>query len=50
MTTKETAYKQIEELVQRFGDQIDSYKKTDYNETLARCDFILIVLRLRSCP
>lgn len=40
MTTKETAYKQIEELVQRFGEQIDSYKKTDYNETLARRDFI----------
>ncbi|HLF45664.1 MAG TPA: hypothetical protein VI548_04530, partial [Chitinophagaceae bacterium] len=40
MTSKETAYKQIEELVQRFGEQIDSYKKTDYNETLARRDFI----------
>jgi type I restriction-modification system DNA methylase subunit len=40
MTTKETAYKQIEDLVQRFGEQIDSYKKTDYNETLVRRDFI----------
>jgi len=40
MTSKETAYKKTEELVQRFGEQIDSYKKTKYNETLACRDFI----------
>jgi type II restriction/modification system DNA methylase subunit YeeA len=31
MTTKETAYKQIEELVQRFGEQID-YCENRINE------------------
>jgi hypothetical protein len=40
MTNKETAYKQIEDLVTRFDEQIESYKKSDYNETLARRDFI----------
>ena len=40
MTTKETAFKQVEDLVQRFSEQIESYKKTDYDETLARRDFI----------
>ena len=40
MATKENAYKQIEELVQRFGEQIDSYKNSEYNETLTRHDFI----------
>jgi type I restriction-modification system DNA methylase subunit len=37
---KEEAYKKIQELVTRFGEQIDSYKQTDYNETLTRRDFI----------
>ena len=40
MTSKELAYKQIEELVQRFEEQIHSYKKVDYNEALTRKDFI----------
>jgi len=40
MTNKEEAYKKIFELVERFGDQIESYKKTDYNETQTRRDFI----------
>lgn len=40
MITKESAYKHLEELVQRFDEQVESYKKTDYNETLARRDFI----------
>jgi len=40
MTNKEEAYKKISELVERFGDQIESYKKTDYNETQTRRDFI----------
>lgn len=40
MTDKETAYKIISELVERFTDQYDSYKKADYNETLTRRDFI----------
>jgi len=39
MTTKEAAYKQIESLVLRFDEQIESYKK-DYNETNTRRDFI----------
>lgn len=40
MINKETACKKIEELVQRFEEQIASYKKTDYNETQTRRDFI----------
>jgi type I restriction-modification system DNA methylase subunit len=38
--TKEIAYIKIEELVTRFTDQIASYKKSDYNETQTRRDFI----------
>ena len=38
--TKEAAYNKIEELVIRFTEQIDSYKKSDYNETQTRRDFI----------
>ncbi|MBI2731020.1 MAG: hypothetical protein HYX40_09755 [Sphingobacteriales bacterium] len=40
MPSKEAAYKEIENLVIRFGEQLLSYKKTDYNETLTRKDFI----------
>ncbi len=40
MSTKETAHKKISELVERFTEQYNSYKKTDYNETLTRRDFI----------
>jgi hypothetical protein len=38
--TKDEAKKKIGELVERFGEQIASYKKVDYNETLTRRDFI----------
>lgn len=40
MITKDTAYQNITELVERFSDQKESYKKQDYNETLVRRDFI----------
>jgi len=40
MINKEAAYKKISELVERFEEQFDSYKKGDYNETLTRRDFI----------
>ena len=40
MITKETAYKIIEDLVQRFDEQILSYKKSNYNEAQTRKDFI----------
>ena len=40
MFTKEEAYSKIADLVERFSYQIDSYKKSDYNETLTRQDFI----------
>lgn len=40
MITKEQAYKKIEDLVTRFEEQFSSYKKSDYNETLTRRDFI----------
>jgi len=40
MTDKEIALKKIGDLVERFNDQIQSYKKTDYNETQTRRDFI----------
>jgi predicted type IV restriction endonuclease len=40
MSNKETAYKKISELVERFDEQYTSYKKSEYNETLTRRDFI----------
>ncbi len=40
MINKEAAYKKISELVERFDEQIQSYKKTEYNETQTRRDFI----------
>ena len=40
MITKESAYKKISELVERFTEQYTSYKKADYNETQTRRDFI----------
>ncbi|MCK9425078.1 MAG: N-6 DNA methylase [Ignavibacteriaceae bacterium] len=40
MINKEEAYQKIAGLVKRFEEQIDSYKKSDYNETLTRQDFI----------
>jgi len=32
MIDKEAAYKKISELVERFNEQFDSYKKAKYNE------------------
>jgi len=40
MTDKESAYKIVEELVERFSQQQDTYHHADYNETLTRRDFI----------
>ena len=40
MKSKEEAYKIIQQLVVRFGEQIESYKSGEYNETLTRRDFI----------
>lgn len=40
MTTKESACQNITQLVERFEEQKESYKKSDYNETLVRRDFI----------
>ena len=40
MTAKEKALERIKELVSNFDEQLDSYKKADYNETLTRIDFI----------
>ena len=40
MTNKDLAYKKISELVARFDEQFDFYKKSDYNETQTRRDFI----------
>lgn len=37
---KELAKEQIKNLVERFENQIESYKHKDYNETLTRRDFI----------
>src|SRR5688572_2665191 len=39
-TNRDTAYNTIAELVTRFGEQFESYKRADYNETLTRRDFI----------
>ena len=40
MTNKQTAKEKIECLVIRFEEQFESYKNSDYNETLTRRDFI----------
>jgi adenine-specific DNA-methyltransferase len=40
MTSKEEAFKIISELVDRFTEQFSSYKKSEYNETQTRRDFI----------
>ena len=40
MISKEAAYTIIEELVARFDEQHTSYKRSDYNETQTRRDFI----------
>jgi hypothetical protein len=36
MYSKEEAHSQIAALVERFTEQLPSYKKSDYNETLTR--------------
>jgi len=40
MHSKEEAHSLISALVERFTEQLPSYKKSDYNETLTRRDFI----------
>jgi adenine-specific DNA-methyltransferase len=40
MINKETAYKKISAFIELFVAQIDSFKNTNYNETLTRNDFI----------
>ncbi len=40
MLSKEEAFQRISHLVQRFEEQYESYKKSDYNETQTRRDFI----------
>lgn len=40
MTNKEIGFKKIQELVIRFNEQLPAYKKSDYNETQTRRDFI----------
>jgi len=38
--TKEEAYIKIKQLVDRFNEQLPYYKKSDYNETQTRREFI----------
>ena len=40
MNPKESAYQKISQLVNHFDEQIDTYKKGDYNEAKTRIDFI----------
>lgn len=40
MNNKEIGYKKVKELVNRFNEQFTSYKKSIYNETQTRRDFI----------
>lgn len=40
MISKEQAYQKIQDLVTRFDEQLTSYKRAEYNETLTRRDFI----------
>jgi hypothetical protein len=46
ITTKETAKKELGRLVERFREQHDSYKRSDYSEALVRKDFIDPMFRL----
>jgi len=39
MITKEAARLQIESLITRFAEQLDSYLSGNYNETLTRRDY-----------
>jgi len=41
MITKEIGLLKVKELVTRFNEQLSSYKKSDYNETQTRRDFIV---------
>ncbi|MBD0350886.1 MAG: hypothetical protein ICV65_07025 [Flavisolibacter sp.] len=45
MTTKDTAYHTITELVHRFDEQKDSYKRTEYNQP--SYGGILLILSLK---
>jgi len=40
MTSKENAYLQLQILISRFQEQLNSYRSGEYNETLTRRDFI----------
>lgn len=40
MTAKESGLEKVKQLVQRFNEQLPAYKKSDYNETQTRRDFI----------
>ena len=40
MISKDEAHKKIASLVERFDEQKDFYRQSDYNETLTRRDFI----------
>jgi len=40
MISKEEAHKKITSLIERFDEQKEFYKRSDYNETLTRRDFI----------
>ena len=40
MQTKEDAFQKIKSLVERFDEQIESYRRVDYNETQTCRDFI----------
>ena len=40
MISKEEAYNKISALIDRFEDQYESYKNSEYNETQTRRDFI----------
>ena len=40
MTNKEIGFKKIQELVARFSEHLTAYKKSEYNETQTRRDFI----------
>ena len=40
MTNKESGWQIVKDLVTRFNEQLPAYKKTDYNETQTRRDFI----------
>ncbi len=49
MANKDAAYQKFSDLAMRFEEQFDSYKKSEYNETLTRRDAALCLGQSAIC-